>query len=1446
MPDRDEHRPVTSRLLRSAIAALSMLTAAATAQENPVYVNDSPAALAMLRQGEDQIRDNPGEAIRLFQNLLDEYPMKLVPVTDTATDQFISVRSRVLRAIRSHESLLERYQSFATPEAQRMLESGQFERLAVTRPLTEPGLEALLSLAQARFEDAHFNAALLWLDQAAQHPHCTGQYAAHTWYMTAASSHFLGDVGMVQHAQAQLEQSGDTGTMLLEQLRRIIADGSAPTPPDGRNVLSRTTPESVGDLIAQPIWTRYLDESLLHRRFVDPSIPDSRNSPVLEQRRREADLMTAAATVCGDYVYVSEGFRITAFDRYMGDVRWVYVDTPSMSLIDRENEQPMDLNIVAISGSSLVTLAGHAHSDHRSGTGSVLCLDRFTGQRRWETKLDEFAAGGDQDLLYPHGAPIIADGTVFLLARKVSQQRLASTYAVAIDLRTGRMRWSRYLTSSGGLHRAGRPITAPTYHDGSIYIATAIGAIARLDSSTGEILWLHRFNVPMNVSIQDQRQRPWEFSSPVIIPTGVVALLPDQRRIALLEANTGDLLQSFPASPNDAWGDVRYLLADDKCLYAIGRDIRAIAVDALVRPLWTMPPPATSRMVDDDSAHSPLSSTDQAIRRLDLRGRVQLASGSLIAPSLQGLLFIDSETGKVDHRLPVPGGNPVVVDAQLFHAGSDRLDAYMSFERAQRMLRQRIADRPDDPSPALSLLRLGIRVGDVGLALSAADLAHQAVVAAATRGRPDSSGGRRGDELFELLLSIDAREMGAGRDEAEALFGLLGEVASEPAQRVAHLLAWGDWLADHDVAAAVEVYQRLLGDEELRRVRHRQPARRGEVFKAACVAAAGRLAALIDRRGERVYAAQADFARRRLEQLRRDGTGGQAPNVDSLIRLAAEYPFAPAGVEAAMEAASRVAVSGDGRGAIGVLLEQYRLSGSLGGGVLLEGAAGHALAFGCGEQAAEIMGYARGFEEGRRGDRGSGLARVGSPGGQVVEIRGSVVERAAGAVVTVGSRFVTGWGTSVSLHDGAGGWGDERVAEALWTIDLGSGEVTVVRQTNGEVVVWADGGGGGGRLVEIDAESGEVAGVSRTVEQELGDATVGMIRSTELGEQLPDGRVFDPTEKLVLVWGDRVVVVRRMGDAVAFGLGGRGSPGRLGGDGAGVGGVGGDMMEPLWTTDRVMDQVHHGWLSECHLVLAGIARGGGGSRGESPRRPAVVVVIDPSTGRVVERVWLGERSAIRWMSLGPLGRLVYATETTIETLDVFTGHRGWSNHSYEASETTAGWVVKNTIVFQDRSRQLRSADLDTGEMTEAFDGPLRADGWDPYDLQDVIIADGRIFALYPRRVVHYSTAGRILGQDVVTDERDYRWLIPARDQLLIIGASSYQSVTPDASGRRVPQHAYRIYRISPNGRLLGDAYELPVHTVRTDSVHAMDGWLLFSLAEPVTRAVPMPVEAPQP
>lgn len=1384
--------------------ALSLVVVSAAAgQENPVYVDDSPRAWELFRLAGQQAEDNLGEAVRLYQELLDDYALKLLPVNESSADHFVAVRERVLAELKSNEQLLERYRSIETPLARRLLESERPARVAMTRPWTEPGLEALLRLGQEDLESARFHACLGRLSEAAGHPDLTGSRAAHCWLMIGLAAHYIGDTHRLSLARAQLEDLGTVASELSGQLDRLVSQSTAPPSRRGTWLLNRARVAELNELVAQPIWSVALKGTASSRRLGDPALADERAGRPVQQMRRSGSLLTAAATVTESAVYVNDGRTIRAVDRFTGRPLWPpYVDRPDPAASDKVLRQVADLNFVAVREPLLITLTGHAYADTTASERTVVCLDTSTGRLRWAVRIDRLEGPDELEGLVPHGAPVIGEQMVFVAARKVSKQLLTSSYVVALDLTDGRLRWARHVASSGGIRtRVARPFSTIVYHHGDVVFATAIGAIARIDATTGQTRWLRRYNPPLSPLLPQERS-PWEISGAVVTSRGVIALRPDHERVLVLDWVRGDETDSISATGRDAWNAPKYLLADGDFIYAIGSQIRAFRLDQLDRPLWRFPAP--------DAAGEERVSYEAD--RLEIRGRVQLAERALVVPTTEGLFVVDGATGDVQHHLGLPmAGNPLAAGPQLILAGSDTLAAYMPFDRAEQMLRQQIAAAPANPGPALALMRLGVQVGDLSLALGVAEQVIGALDVAPT----DPALRHARQELFEILLEIDRRNLAATIEQGEALHALIGVVASDPRQRVEQLLAYGDWLSGRALARAVEAYQTILSTPVLADAARNKA---GSVRSGASWSA-DRLAVLVARHGAGVYQPQADFARRRLDLLKKDTV--VLPG--RFVALAGEFPFAEPAVEAAAIAARRYAAEGDLRRAAAALTTLYRLAPGKERAVSLLGELGSLLIEGgWDEHAWTVERFV--FETYGELNVTRLLKRPRGPERPAVIPIGTKAQRLPGTLLPLGSgvrsvpsdRVLLKDGSRISLVSGA-------QLRPLWTVDLDVvGMTSVLRFDADGLLLWVASPGDGPRALMLDPQkNGEQRWISPTFAELAG--ALPRPRPPRAGVRLEQGPGFDPKETIPLVGRTALVMVRRSGEVLALDLT--------------------DGKTILWHRRQpLLEIVHLAQIHDVGLVLGGFLK----PRDRNELVPALIM-LDPVTGRTIQEIApLG--SGVKWMTIGPLGALVYGTDEAIESIDLLSGRKLWSNVSSAGRQTKRGWLAGGHLVVEtptarpaERRNPLRAVRMVDGSISNAFDLP--ADGqFNRMGPKEVLIDKGRIFALYGRRVVRFHTSGAVLGADMISDQHDFRWLFATGDRLLVVSRfKSEPVIVPGQAGRR-HQHTYRLYALSENCKLLGEAFQLPPLAASLQRAAVIEGWLLLSTTKS-TIAVPLPTDS---
>ncbi len=1393
---------------------LASFAAAAGPPQNPVYIDDSPRAWEQFQLAQDQVPDNAGEAVRLYQELLDEYAMKLVPMTAATEDQFVAVRGRVLAELFADKRLLERYRLIETAQAQRLLAPGELKRLAITRSATEPGLEALLRLGQWNFESARFRSALGWLSEAADHPDLTGDRASHCWYMIGMAAHYLGDAAGRDRAVAVLPELAGEAEPLRDAMRRRSAGISKSPVEPSISILDRAEAVQLQELVSQPIWSTRLDGTPFSQRALLAGLDRSASTTPRQQGPGPGVELTAAATVAGSVVYINEGRTIRAIDRFTGRSLWrPYVDRSANSTLSRSGDRIADLNIVVTEGNTLVTLTGHGYADGRDARAAdrrVVCLDAGNGELRWARRIDRLDGKEEYGGLIPHGAPVVAEGAVFVLARKVSRQLLTSCYLISLDLTDGQVRWARHIASSGGIRsRVARPFSSPIYHDGDLVVATAVGAVARIRADTGETRWLRRYPPPLNPIFAERRA--WQIGGPVATPRGVIALRPDERRVILLDWESGDELASVSATGRDAWNAPRYFLANEHTVYGIGREIRVFRLEALDRPIWRLPGPA----LQSDPTAGP------AIEDLEIYGRVQLTDGALIVPTPQHLLVIDDETGQIRQIVNADvAGNPLATGAQLVVTGNERLDSYMPFRRAQQMLRQRLAEAPNDPGPALSLLQLGMRARDLGLALEAAELAMEATNADGAT--PASQSARH--ELFDMLLELDRLHIAQKPPDGETLHAMIEAVAAGPDQRVEHLLAYGDWLADHALARAVEVYQSILSTADLVAT----PRFDGSVERPAAAWAAERLSWIMQRHGRTAYQPQSEFARLRLEQLRTE-----QDSAPPFLALATEFPLADAAADAALHAANLYAGGGDTPSAVAALIAVYRSDPRRQRAERLLGAVvEHCRLMGWTATAQIVLRYvvetfgdialdtADGSREAaawlaslRSVDRPGRKPRVGDIQGIAERIDGTLVTRYPGVRLAAPTdRMLLYDGDHLRMIRSAG-------LGTLWSVQLRQRvDPHILQFDRDRLLLWVVAPDGDAQAVMFDlSKRGARLWATPWMNEVLGKPPVLSRRDGRPGQRSPEQAPLNPGECLPLICRNLLVVVRRSGDSVAFDLADRGRQ-RW-------------KAEPRLALDRVALVLLHDFA----MVLGGSRFGAG-----EDEPVARLLLVDLATGRQLREITPVDGASVRWMAAGPLGELLYGTAAGIEMLQLPSGRSLWSNLSVAARGVRRGWPVQGSVIIQtqtDRrqgpSNPLRAIKLANGIMSDPFALPARR-GWDPSVLNRIVLDDRRVFAMFGERIVRFDASGEVLGADSISDERDYKWLLPTDDRLVLISRSESRQ-----GRRRRTQHTYRVYSLSENCKLMGDSVELPPVSEPFDRAAVIDGWILLSSpSETVAIAAP--------
>ncbi len=787
------------------VAAMRIATPAAAQESALATVGDSATAWQWVQQMEEQARENPAEAARLAQRLLDGYDRKLVPAGGDDRDLFTNVRDRVQRFLLSNPSVIERYRAFESAEADRTLSAGDLAGTAALRALTAAGLRATLTLAEREVRGGRFASAEARLSEIEGHPDLRGDESPPYWFLRATCARMLGREAAARDAAGRLANLDAPvwieGLALTEGVRpRAEAEPADPLTFSGwQQVWSDDIPGS-------PFARVFLEPAALNRpgNLADPTMP----RPLLNRTRAGDDSpwMVMLPVVHGETVLVNNGLRLRALDRFSRRERWsrVLVDRGSF---ETDAGPAGDLLGVAVGDGTVVAFGGAVQGFERSGGGIVAAFDAETGAERWKIALP--GLGGEEfGRLFPTGIPIVGDGQAVILARRVTPRLETVEYLLALDLADGSLRWSTFLCSSGGIRAINnRPSSTPVLADGSIFVVTGGGGVGRVDPADGRIEWFRRFLVP----IRDLRQptEPWEMGGPAIVGGSVFALSPDQSEIVQLDLRDGTTIASFPIGLAATWGSPRYLLTDGERVFAIGSDIRALDATEPDRLRWSFA---------DENAEL-VGGLPGSASRSGIRGRVALVGGHLLVPTLDRMLLVSASSGRVERSIEVDQpGNPVLdsrSDApQLFVAGVAGISCLMPADAAERAMRSRIEARPDDPQSSLALLDLAVRGRRVDLALEAARLA----AAATDRASDGEAGVASRDELLDLLL-VAADGCGPGSLDAGPIHDIAREVARTPEQRSRQTLAESAWLISRDrPLEAVAALRPLVEDPAFARV----------------------------------------------------------------------------------------------------------------------------------------------------------------------------------------------------------------------------------------------------------------------------------------------------------------------------------------------------------------------------------------------------------------------------------------------------------------------------------------------------------------------------------------------------------------------------------------------------------------------------------------------------
>ena len=763
---------------------------------NPVFVNDSTEAARLLAKAEQLGRSNPGESVRLIQEVLNEYPQTLIP-HPTESGRFDSSRDMALGMLLNDRSLLRRYQQTQAGESRKLLKDGRLMELAQSRSLTRSGLEALLLLGQEHLEQGHFAVASIWLQEALDHPQLQTEDRHAALLMLGLSAHSQNDKDGFDRYRNLLQKDQENPETWLLAMDRWTND-DPPKISRGQGAFDRGDMPA-GELLSPALWSTRFDRS-----------PATINSTFeLAREDMEADLNSGRLTAIFPVVHeqsiiINEGADLVRMDLLTGMEHW---RTPLLPLIERAGRigDPIGPTAIAFEDEDVIAWIGYSLEGGTSEVEQMVCLDAETGLERWRYDLDQTPGIENPETLYPTGPPVIHEDRVFVIARRESRQGLKSCYLLALDREHGTPLYLTYIASTGSQYRDGslRPLTKPVIDGRNILVSTSIGAIASINVATGNLNWVQRMDTPVSGTRALNRIRPYDLHYPVIIGDEIISLSPDYRRIVRLDRNTGARIETMEIDGRTEWNDVRYLLTDGERVISVGSMIMSMDPDALSHPIWTNSPRAMG-----EGQGQPLA------------GRVHLAGDRLYVPTGKSIAEIDISTGDTIRRLPVAiSAIPVVSDQHLLISEPEGLSLHAN-PGISDQLESRLLDNNQHFGTHLTLLRIAARTNDRPELLSRSDILLN-LLETSNEKQASLELARRKSILDEILSTLDPDELVSDQDH-RSVARVVNRLTNSTPLSASAALTIGDWLAKSQVDEAVDYWNRIEMDPETARLLHQE------------------------------------------------------------------------------------------------------------------------------------------------------------------------------------------------------------------------------------------------------------------------------------------------------------------------------------------------------------------------------------------------------------------------------------------------------------------------------------------------------------------------------------------------------------------------------------------------------------------------------------------------
>ena len=1305
-----------------------------------VYVHDSPAAADLLIGIDARARDGEwSEAARLAQEVNEAHGRKLL---EQEAGLYVDARIIIERKLRSSPELITAYRDrFGSVADRALLDAGReldaLRGVAQRFWLTDAGLTAGMRVAGSMMEAGDFDSAAPWLADLNRHL-ARDSHLGLLLELRAICAGYRGEGEEYNEHRQALAELDRAAAGRLDVLMGTVA---APTGAVVRVPLDVLPDVALPASLDAALW---MHESLGVGRTL-MRMSDGAGEVLRDPSGQRPSVVPSAR---GSTIYANSGLHVRAIDAASGAIIWQYED-PAFVALKRQlarvqrggaggwpSQVGASQHVVIPTGDRLVAITGLpvglASRMVRSGTDA----DALTCLRADREELCWRLTPGEVDGQWQHadwvGRPVIQGGVVFATIQNLQESGFADAYLVAVSLESGKPIWLRHLASVPfGRSMLPQVVTDIEISDGRLYVTAQPGAVAALSPVDGTIHWL--VTLPSAVPVAEGGGRfrgrypsqsvevaPWQNSYLVDTTSGLIVLDRAGNRTLVIDRDTGHLLDTIATG---VWDHPNQIASIDGDVLALGDSLTRLD-GATLDPIWS-------------------SSTSGAGAQ---QGQWSLTHERLYLPTATDVRVIRLSDGVDEPSLSVGRAiNVLVLDDQLIAADAESIASYSTWDAAANRLMEVIGLHPEDMAPRLSLLRLALQAHRYDQFMASLD--ETLAVVSAHRADPEGQ-----ESLFDMLLDLASTAPGIDTAMRGAVFDRLEQLAGRTEQEVAfHLAAAAFAVEQGRHESAMGHYQTLLMVPAYRDHSYRD--HEGGVRRVG-LEVQRRLIELLGEGGRGEHRAFERSAQARLEAL------GVRADVEQWIGIAESFPGTEAATEALMRAAKQCAAERRFDGGLAllsrtrrqvteadrvrqidveraeILVAMHRPDRAI---AMLRrwAAADPPVALMRGGEAIDAATWIQELKP----RIGSDLPNTGLGGSD------ARVEKVEGRVLGVVPGRDAGEGRWLALHGKRLEMRDVGRGDLIWSDEVGSAEVTLLRIS--DEGIWLS-RAGTQRIECRDTNQGDVRWTSdnlRNVFQEMGatvetaelergrDAIIADLRRMQMAQGNVDGGelfVLDEEagqllEAVQMGAAEKLELLVRGNDGEA----GRpilfdGQIGRLKVRGKGMqavvgpgavailGPVGELMVLDAWT-GAILWQAHPGVVidgamevSDAYVAVTGRDVGG-------QRR---LIVYDVHTGAVVHQVYSSESDPVQWMGLTDGGLLCYCTSMNVVVHDLEQSRVRWTVKHGRRLQGPLVWMGTDRLLVMLRGQPLIMFDLESGDRITEMNGMQitdavqdRADRW---------------------------------------------------------------------------------------------------------------------------------------